>query len=192
VSNGNRGRQEAGFTLVEVVVALGLIVVLATGAAVLVPLTVRAVHAGRDQTIATWLAVQRMEDLRALRWRFDGSAGGAPVSDTTTDLSTTPFNNTGTGLLPSPFASLDVNTPGYVDYLDQHGVWVGTGATPPSAAVYIRRWRIAPVLAGPNSAVLLHVLVTSVRRDVLVLPAAPRLHHLVDAMVVTLRTRQVS
>lgn len=187
---GSPRRADSGFALVELGIALCVLVLAITGVCTLLPVAQRAVSAGRDQTMATWLATQRLEDLRALQWSVDDA--GVPVSDMTTDLSVAPFSGGGTGLLPSPTDALDVNRPGFVDYLDQNGQWVGTGAVPPGAAVYIRRWQITADTDAPADLRLLQVLVTTVRREAGLSSGTARLPHLVDALVVTLRTRVVS
>jgi len=148
---------EGGFTLVEVLVAAGLVATGATVLAALLTLAAVANRTARHATFATVLAQQKMEQLRGLAWGFDGA--GSPVTDVTTDISVVPFNNGGVGLSPSPAGSLARNLSGYVDYLDANGAWVGSGSTIPRAAVYIRRWSIEPLPAGPDNTLVLQVLV---------------------------------
>ena len=100
-------------------------------------------------------------------WGFATDGTGLPVSDTTTNLSVTPAQATGGGLNPSPSGSLDRNTPGFVDYLDGNGVWVGTGTTPPAGTVYVRRWSITPLPTNPNNTLILQVLVTPIAVEAL-------------------------
>ena len=181
---------DRGFAILEVGVALCLLSLVAVGICGVLPIAVRAVRSGGEQSMAMWLAVQRLEDLCALPWTRDDM--GLPVSDTTTDLSVEPFVSGGTGLQASPADALDANRPGFVDYLDGTGRWVGTGAVPPPTAVYIRRWSVVPAASAPADAVLLQVLVTSVRREAGLSASTLRLPHLVDALVATMRTRVVS
>lgn len=54
-----------GFTLVEVLVAVGMVSVLIAGAAGLLASASRAIRAGRLGTTATFLALQKVEQLRA-------------------------------------------------------------------------------------------------------------------------------
>ena len=67
----------------------------------------------------------------------------------------------GSGLTPSPGSSLARDTPGYVDYLDASGRWVGTGAAPPPGTVYVRRWAVVIHSAGRDDLRVLHVVVMS-------------------------------
>jgi Tfp pilus assembly protein PilV len=83
-----------GTSLVEALVAT---VVFTVGVTALVPLlfgSSHAVRAARDNGMATWLAWQKLEELRGLA---------------------------GADLGSSPAASLDEDALGYVDYLDQSG-----------------------------------------------------------------------
>ena len=186
-------RRDDGFTIVEVLIAMMLIATMALGVATLFALSIKATHAARNQTSTATLAAQKMEQLRSLTWGFDDSGQNLPVSDTTTNLAKTPPDGTGEGLNPSPTDTLEVNTVGYVDYLDQRGNWVGTGTTPPPAAVYIRRWKIEPLPTNPNNTIVIQVLVTTVRREQsLSTPPSPRRRYADDALVASVRTRKSS
>lgn len=174
-----------GFTLIEVCVAMVVLAIAMAGLAGLVAMSLKACVDARVQTTAVMLADQKIEQLRGLAWGHDPS--GSVVSDLATDVSRDPAGGGGSGLSPSPANSLDANLAGHVDYLDSSGLWVGTGPSPPSAARYIRRWRIAPVAGDPDTLVF-DVLVTTVARD----RAAPRPRHRLqeDAMVTTMRGRR--
>jgi prepilin-type N-terminal cleavage/methylation domain-containing protein len=192
-SDACESTSDRGFTLIEVMIAMMLIAIMAMGVAALFGVAVRATHAARHQTSTTTLAEQKMEQLRALTWGFDDSGQNLPVSDTTTDLSQSPPTNSGGGLNPSPANSLDSNTTGYVDYLDQRGQWVGTGATPPANAVFIRRWSIRPLPTNPNNTLLMQVLVTTVKREVEVQNVAgSRRRYADDALITTVKTRKAN
>lgn len=181
-------RFDNGFTLVEVLVALGLTVVIAVGAAELFMLGVRGHLAARQQTTAAVLSSEKLEQLRSLAWRVDGL--GQPVSDTTTDVSASPFTAAGRGLASSPQDSLDVDRPGYVDHLDARGGWVGNGVTAPAAAVFTRRWSIQPSSASSGDTLVLQVLVTPIRRGApAVVVSAFGAGDPVRAFMVTVRTR---
>jgi hypothetical protein len=105
------------------------------------------------------LALQKVEQLRALSWTFD--AAGTPISDTTTDTTTTPERPTGgTGLMASPPGALDDNVSGYCDFLDAAGASLGSGSSLPSGAVFVRRWSIDRLPTG--DALVIQVSVTPV------------------------------
>jgi type II secretory pathway pseudopilin PulG len=184
---------EQGFSFIEVMIALMLIMIVAMGVGGLFAATIKSTHSARNQTSTTTLAEQKMEQLRSLTWGFDSSGMNLPVSDTTTDLTVTPPTNGGTGLNPSPTSSLDENTPGFVDYLDGRGQWLGTGATPSAAAKFIRRWSIQPLPTNPNNTLVLQVLVTTVQREALLdNPPLPRRRYGDDALIATVKTRKAN
>ena len=147
---------EAGFSLIEVAIALLLLLTVAAGLMPLMTMSVRAVHDARLQSMSAMLASQKLEQLRALCWAFD--VYGVRVSDVTTDLSHEPFGIGGGGAGLSPSNSLQQPVSGFVDYLDRWGRWAGTGTTPPPAAAYLRRWSITAIPGVPD-ALLLQVLV---------------------------------
>jgi prepilin-type N-terminal cleavage/methylation domain-containing protein len=176
-------RSRRGFSLLEVVVALG---VLTTGVAALAQLATIAMRANANAaatTTAAPLARDRMEQLRALAWTFD--ANGGAISDLTTDLAaTSTARSGGAGLTPSPPDALSRNTAGYCDFIDANGRSLGGGTAPPAGAVYVRRWSIAPLPAFPDSTLILQVFVTSVGSG----GDAPRLPS--DVRIVTIKTRK--
>lgn len=138
--------------------------ILTTGIIALAQLFIIATTANRQARSTTstmLLAQQKMEQLRSLSWGFD--VLGLPLSDTNTDISVFPFTQTGSGLAPSPAGTLTQNVAGFVDYLDQYGNWLGTGAAPVANTIYIRRWSIEPLPTNPNNTLVLQVLVTRFR-----------------------------
>ena len=140
----------------------------------------------RASTIATVLAAQKMEQLRALRWAFDSQ--NSPVSDLRTNLAVTPpAADGGPGLAPSPAGALDTSTDFHVDYLDADGAWVGTGTSPVPGTVYVRRWSITPLPEDPANTLVLQVLVTRLRQASAT--SAPR-RLPGDARLVSLKTRR--
>lgn len=182
-----------GFSLIEVMVSMTLLTVVSLGVAQVFAVSTRSNHVARGQTSATTLAEQKLEQLRGLTWGFDLDGQGLPLSDTTTNLAAHPPTANGSGLNPSPVDSLEENTAGYVDYLDANGTWVGTGATPPGTAMYIRRWSVQPLPTNPNNTLVLQVLVTPVATEAgRVESADPRTRMVTDALLVTVKTRKAS
>lgn len=174
-----------GFALVEALMAAALLGTALAGTAQLLIWSRRAVWTSGAEVMSTVLAVQKIEQLRALTWHVDGD--GLAVSDVTTTLATDPPSDAGRGLANSPEGTLDRATAGYVDYLDARGAWRGAGSRPPAGAVFVRRWSVAPLAADP-----LHTLVFQVR----VLPLAEdapggrtRARH--EAHLTTIKTRSL-
>jgi hypothetical protein len=152
-----------GFALMEVMIAAGLVIAVAVGVSQVSAAAARAGHAARARTFAAVLAAQKMEQLRSLTWTRSrpGAGVSVPVSDVSTDLSTDPPTGAGPGLSASPVGTLESNVPLYADYLDGAGAWVGHGATPPAAAVYIRRWSVQRLASNPDDILVLQVIVTT-------------------------------
>jgi len=69
----------AGFTLIEVIIAMGLLTVVSLGIAQLFAASTRANLAARTRTSTTAMAEQRMEQLRALTWGFDLTGQGLQI-----------------------------------------------------------------------------------------------------------------
>ena len=180
-----------GFSLVEVLVAMGLLTVVSLGVAQLFALSTRANVIAKGATSTTAMAEQKLEQLRGLTWGFDLAGQGLPLSDTTTNLAVMPPTHDGSGLNPSPSDALEQNTTGFVDFLDGGGNWVGTGSTPPATAVYIRRWSIQPLPTNPNNTLVIQVLVTPVTSEqARVASQFTRTRMAGDALLVTVRTRK--
>ncbi len=180
-----------GFSLVEVLVAMGLLTAVSLGVAQLFALSTRANVIAKGATSTTAMAEQKLEQLRGLTWGFDLTGQGLPLSDTTTNLTVTPPTHDGSGLNPSPSEALEENTEGFVDFLDGAGRWVGTGSTPPGSAVYIRRWSIQPLPTNPNNTLVIQVLVTPVTNELARVESAfTRTRMAGDALLVTVRTRK--
>lgn len=147
---------QRGFTLIEVLVSLCVLCAAGLGGVQMLVIALQANATARAQTLTVSLAAARLEQLRGLT--FDYDAAGQRVTDTAADLSRDPPAGGGTGLTSSGTDSLANNVPGFVDYLDAQGRWVGNGITPPPTAVFVRRWSIDP--SGPASDLLiLQVLV---------------------------------
>jgi prepilin-type N-terminal cleavage/methylation domain-containing protein len=179
-----------GFSLTEVIIAMGLLTTVSIGVAQIFAMTARANYVARGQTSTTSMAEQKMEQLRSLTWGFDTDGEGLPISDTTTSLVAASPTTGGAGLNPSPVDSLTENTDGYVDFLDANGGYVGTGTTAPGGTAFIRRWSIHPLPTNPNNTLILQVFVTPVVNEVLRDPTAAVRRVAGDALLVTVKTRK--
>jgi prepilin-type N-terminal cleavage/methylation domain-containing protein len=182
-----------GFSLVEVLISMGLLTAVSLGVAQLFALSTRANVIAKGATSTTAMAQQKVEQLRGLTWGFDLEGLGLPLSDTSTNLAVDPPTHNGSGLNPSPSDSLEQNTAGFVDFLDGGGAWVGTGSTPPATAVYIRRWSIQPLPTNPNNTLVIQVLVTPVTSEAARTASAfTRTRMAGDALLITVRARKAS
>jgi hypothetical protein len=147
-----------GIALVEILVALALLTGAAVTLAALFIVGARTAWLARVGTMTTLLAAQKMEQLRGLAWGF--GEGGEDQVDVDTDASTWPESPSGgTGLRPSPTGALTSNVPGFVDYADVGGAWIGAGPAPPPDTVYVRRWSIEPLAESPVDTLVLRVVV---------------------------------
>jgi prepilin-type N-terminal cleavage/methylation domain-containing protein len=137
-----------GFTLLEVMAALGLLAGSVLAVAQLVVVASRESHLSRVKTTATSLAGRQLEHLQSLAWGY--AADGAAVGE----------------LALSPPGALEADTVGFVDYLDDGGVVVvGSGLSPPHSAVFTRRWSLEPDDGRvPPRTIVLRVVV--LRREV--------------------------
>jgi type II secretory pathway pseudopilin PulG len=189
-TNGERCRlrhAEGGFSLLETVIAIGLMAGAITALVQMFAISVANNTSARDGSYATVLAGQKMEQLRGLTWGFD--IFGLPVADLTTDTGApidTPSG--GTGLSRSPGGTLTANTAGYVDYVDQFGNILGGGETRPARAVYTRRWSIAPLPGHPDTLVLQVFVMKRVNRGSVDAGSTLRLPD--EARMASLKTRK--
>ena len=182
---------ERGFGLLEVTISVGLLTTVSLSVAQLFAVAVVANLNAKSQTSTALLATQKMEQFRGLTWGFDQtSALGLPVSDTTTNLSTDPSSPGGQGLNPSPASTLGTNTPGYVDYIDAEGKWVGNDSSPAPNTYHIRRWSVQPLPTNPNNTVILQVLVTTLRQELRRTGSGPREPLPDDIWLVSVKTRK--
>jgi type II secretory pathway pseudopilin PulG len=179
---------ESGFSLVEVMVATGLLVTALVSLAQLFVISTRSNIGSHNTTYAAVLAQQKLEELRALDWGYDTQ--GLPLSDITTNTAVSPETPIGgTGLSPSPNTTLQQNTAGWVDFVDGFGNKLGTGANPPQNAIYTRRWSITPLPTNPNNTLVIQVLVTrNNNRGVADQGAVMRLPE--EARMITVKTRK--
>jgi len=155
-------KSESGFSLVETLVATGLLAGAVAVLGQMFAISMAENTSARTGTFAAVLAEQKMEQLRGLTWGFD--IIGLPLTDTASNVALPIQAATGgPGLSPSPSNSLRSNVSGYVDYVDQFGRIIGGGTTVPARAVYIRRWSVEPLPTNPNNTVILQVVVTRSR-----------------------------
>ena len=186
------GRDD-GFGLAEALVASGLLVTLSVGLAHLTAMTSRAIERAAADSTSLLLAVQKMEQLRSLAWthgRVWSAAGAGVVSDVTTNLTTDPPTPNGRGLRVSPTDALARDTPGYVDYLDHAGQWVGTGARPPVGTVFVRRWSVTRAATARADLLVLQVLVMPLGVAIRTIGLRPGPNDPGVVWLTTLRTRQ--
>jgi type II secretory pathway pseudopilin PulG len=155
-------KSESGFSLVETLVATGLLAGAVACLGQMFAMSMAENTSARTGTFAAVLAEQKMEQLRGLTWGFD--IIGLPLTDTSSNVALPIQSATGgPGLSPSPSNSLRSNVDGYVDYVDQFGRIIGGGSAVPAQAIYIRRWSVEPLPTNPNNTVILQVLVTRSR-----------------------------
>jgi hypothetical protein len=155
-------QSEAGFSLIETMIATMLLATALVSTAQLLVIATRANQNAQRGTFSATLAQEKMEQLRGLSWGFDDL--GLPINDFATNLAVDPPHPTsGVGLTPSPGDALASNMVGYVDYLDRDGKAVGAGAVPPPNAAYVRRWSVEPLPTNPNNTLILQVVSFSVR-----------------------------
>ena len=183
-----------GFSLVEVIISMGLLTTMSLGVAQLFAASTNANRVARNSTSTIALAEQKMEQLRSLSWGFDLQGQGLPVSDTTTNLAVYPHRADGSGLNPSPSGTLNANTAGYVDFLDAQGNWIGSGTTAPANTMYVRRWAIVPLPTNPNNTLVFQVLVSPMSNESarVVTQSGARTRMPGDAMLFSVKTRKAS
>ena len=182
---------EAGFSILEVLVATTMMTVAIAGLAQMFALATHANASARATTYAAVLAQQKMEQLRGLTWGFD--VQGLPVTDTTTDVTAVPeIAGGGRGLSLSPEHSLGTNTEGYCDFVDNFGRPLGGGTTPPAGTAYTRRWSIEELPAKPNNTIVLQVLVRRAGRPNGADSSKTAARAPAEARLVSVKTRKAS
>jgi type II secretory pathway pseudopilin PulG len=131
-----------GFSLIEILVATGLVLAGVASLAQLVVVSAGANRIARTTSIGVLVAEHKMEEL---------------------------IEETGVG--PSPPGTLSANTEGYVEYLDPSGKSLAIPAIslppgslppgmPPPGTAYICRWSISLLPDSPHTAAVVQVLVT--------------------------------
>lgn len=150
----------AGFTLLETLIALSLLLVALVGVAPVVAAAQRAGVLAQQSVVAQRAARDKLEQLQSLVWT---SEVGVPVSDWSTDLSVTPPRPSGgPGLGVAPTDSLLSNHDGYCDFLTVDGRWLAGGTRPPIGTAWVRRWSIS-LLDDVEDTLLLQVMVIPVQ-----------------------------
>lgn len=129
-----RRSSEAGISLLEVVVAIGILTVLALG---ILPLGVMAINTTENEghlaARATEYAQDKMEQLLSLAY-----------GDTTSDTRVFPSAGSGgTGLAVGGSSNASAPVTGYVDYLDASGNLLAAAAGVPANWYYKRVWQIS-------------------------------------------------
>jgi hypothetical protein len=127
-------RSHRGTTLLETIVAASLLTIIAVGTASLILLARRLGDRAEQLITATTLAAARLEALRAIPWEY-GIDGAEPEI---------------AGLSLSPPDALERDSTGFWDVTDESGR-PRSSPTEPGAA-FVRRWAIAPAVAGPARA----------------------------------------
>src|SRR5262245_7321501 len=122
---------ERGFSLLEVLVALSILLGVLTGLAQLFATTSRVTNDARRAAVASVLAAQKLEQLRGL--------GGE--------------------LALLSVGSLRRNVDGLCDFIDEQGRRLGGGTRPPEGTVFTRRWAVESLPSDPASTFILRVAV---------------------------------
>lgn len=153
---------ERGFTLLETLVATGILVTALAGVAQLFVLGTQLTRQSGASGVALVAAQDKLESFRGQAFTYDAS--GSPVTDP--------------ALQPSPPTTLAEDAEPYVDWLDVYG-----GAQESAdGAILVRRWRVSSLGASTPDAIAIEVCVfrTPGAKD-------PRG---ADACLSTIRTRQ--
>lgn len=156
----------AGFTLLETVVATGVLVTALAGLAQLFALTARSTREAGDLGAVLSAAQDKLETLRSVAF------GYGPLGEAVTDPA----------LALSGSGSLGDDTDGFVDYLGADGGVVDIDRDGHGAA-WTRRWRISLIDNFAPEALAVEVCVFSYPADGLAPPAA-------QVCLATVRTRQ--
>jgi type II secretory pathway pseudopilin PulG len=120
-----------GSSLLEVLVAMGLIV-------------------GAVAAIAPLVALATRTNLQAGRTSFAAVVAQAKLEALLPDLDL--------GLNVSPVGTLDANIDGCFDFVDRHGRTLGGGDAPPPGTDFIRRWSVQKVVDADTTIVQVQVI----------------------------------
>ena len=132
-----------GFTLIETLVATGILITALTGMAQLLVLSAQWSRQSGNGNAALIAAQGKIEELRAAMFGYD--PGGGALTDP--------------ALQPSPTSTLQADQAPYVDWLDSSGAPVAD----PARATWTRRWRVTPAGGGLADAIAIEVCVFRAR-----------------------------
>jgi len=132
-----------GFTLIETLVAAGILITALAGIGQLLVLSVQWSRQSGNANTALIAAQGKLEELRAAAFGYD--PGGAQLADP--------------AVQPSPASTLQADQAPYVDWLDPSGAQVGG----PTQAAWVRRWRVTPASSGVVDAIAIEVCVFRMR-----------------------------
>lgn len=152
-----------GFTLLETLIATGILITALAGVAQLFALGNQLAKKGTASGVALLAAQTKLETLQGLTFSFN--ANGDAESDP--------------HLAPSPEHTLNEDTPPYLDWLDQGGEPIDSAA----GAAFVRRWRILRFDDQEPDSISIEVCVFAAAAGAAPVSAA-------DACLSTLRTRQ--
>jgi prepilin-type N-terminal cleavage/methylation domain-containing protein len=153
-------KSDAGFSLLETLVAVTLLTIGVCGIAQLSVIATQANQRAQAITMASLLGQEKIEQLRALAWGIDEL--GTPITDTDSNTGILPAAPTGgPGLRFSPGDALTTNASGYCDFLDHAGRLLNGAAGVPENAAYIRRWSIEPLATDPANTLVIQVRVVA-------------------------------
>ena len=151
-----------GFTLVETLVATGVLITAIAGLAQLFTLSVRVTRDSAQFDTALLAAQDKLESLRSFHFTYDDD--GVAITDPR--------------LTASPPTALAVNSAAYVDWLDADG-----NVTVEHGAAHVRRWRISEIAGDDPAAIAIDVCVFAA-------PALHHGPHHAEACLATVRVRQ--
>ena len=139
VRHAHDTNRERGFTLLETMIALTMLLIVAAG---IVPLGLVAVKASENQghlgARTTEYAQDKLEQLMALAY-----------ADSTSDTRVSPATTVnGSGLSIGGSADPDAPVNQYVDYLDVDGNLLASGGAAPAGWYYKRVWQVSPFRAN--------------------------------------------
>lgn len=136
-------RSEAGISLLETIVALGILLVISVGILTMAMISMTTTeNQGHLAARTTEYAQDKMEQLLGLAFTDGVLTSGTDTTAIDTTNNTYTLGTGGTGLAAGGSLSTTAPTNGYVDYLDANGNPLGGGSTKPTNAFYIRAWQI--------------------------------------------------
>ena len=153
-----------GFTLLETVIATGILVTVLAGIAQLFALTLRTTRESGSRGVALVAAQAKLEALRALQLAY--GAAGERITDPSLEA--------------SPSESLREDTADYFDALDDTGAVI---LDEEAEAAFARRWRITPIDRLEPQALVIEVCVFRS-------PAEGATPVAAEACLATIRSRQ--